>query len=188
MIKKLLPIACIAAVLGGCSTTSPTRMSTEMFNTDGDSLGTITMSEQPEGVKFVVMLEGLPAGEYGLHVHEKPLCEAPDFKTAGEHYNPDKKDHGLLNPKGAHLGDLQNLVADDKGMIQAEIFGPKMTLKKGSKNTLLFKGGTSLIINEKKDDGMTQPAGNSGPRIACGVITEKEAQRQDKREVEMKKE
>lgn len=186
--KKLLSYACLAAFLSGCSSHSPAKMTTEMFNTNGDSLGTVELSEQPEGVKFSFLLEGLPAGEYGVHVHEKAVCKGPDFKTSGNHYNPDNKAHGLLNSEGAHLGDLQNLVSDEEGRIQADLFGPKMTLKKGTKNSLLFKEGTSLIITEQKDDGMTQPAGSSGARIACGIISQEESDRPDKRVVEEKKE
>lgn len=160
-------------------------MGVEMFNQDGDSLGTVKLSEQPEGVKFEINLEGLQTGEHGIHIHQKPECEGPDFITAGEHYNPDNKKHGLMNSEGAHLGDLPNISADSDGKVQAELLGPKLTLKKGAKNSLLFKGGTSLIITEAKDDGMTQPAGESGARIACGKITESEAERPDKREIDI---
>ncbi|WP_277423944.1 superoxide dismutase family protein [Bacillus sp. FJAT-42376] len=179
---------CISAALllmGGCGQEDLTSMGTELFNQDGDSLGTVKLSEQPEGVKFDIVLEGLQPGEHGVHIHQNPDCEGPDFVTAGDHYNPDNKKHGLLNPEGAHLGDLPNIITDSDGKTQAEIMGPKLTLKKGSKNSLLFKGGTSLVITETKDDGMSQPAGESGARIACGKITEKEANRRDKKEIDI---
>ncbi|MTH55532.1 superoxide dismutase family protein [Bacillus mangrovi] len=177
--------AAALVLLAGCENEEISSMGTEMFNSDGDSLGTIKLSEQPEGIKFEVALEGLEAGEHGVHIHQNPECEGPEFITAGEHYNPDNKQHGLLNPEGAHLGDLQNIVAESDGKAQAELMGPKLTLKKGAKNSLFFKGGTSIIITEKADDGMSQPAGESGARIACGKITEKEALRKDKKKVEI---
>lgn len=184
--RKWMGMSAAALILaGGCSQKELTSFGVEMFNTDGDSLGTIKLSEQPEGVKFDIVLEGLQPGEHGLHIHQNPECQGPDFITAGDHYNPDNKEHGLLNPEGAHLGDLPNIVAENDGKAQAKLFGPKLTLKKGAKNSLLFKEGTSLIITETKDDGMSQPAGESGARIACGKITEKEAMRKDKKEIDI---
>ncbi|AZB44955.1 superoxide dismutase family protein [Bacillus sp. FJAT-42376] len=184
-VKKMMCISAALLLMGGCGQEDLTSMGTELFNQDGDSLGTVKLSEQPEGVKFDIVLEGLQPGEHGVHIHQNPDCEGPDFVTAGDHYNPDNKKHGLLNPEGAHLGDLPNIITDSDGKTQAEIMGPKLTLKKGSKNSLLFKGGTSLVITETKDDGMSQPAGESGARIACGKITEKEANRRDKKEIDI---
>lgn len=169
-------------ILTGCIEKEITKMDVEMFNGNGDSLGTIKVSEQSEGVELEVLLEGLPDGEHGLHIHEKGECKAPDFKSAGDHLNPDEKQHGLLHPEGAHAGDLPNIISEN-GKAEATLMAPELTLKTGKKNSLLREEGTSIVITEGKDDGMTQPAGDSGQRIACGEITEKEAERSDKKEV-----
>lgn len=169
-------------ILSGCMEKTITQMDVEMFNANGDSLGTIKISEQSEGVKLDVLLEGLPDGEHGLHIHEKPTCDGPDFKSAGNHFNPDEKQHGLLHPEGAHAGDLPNIISEN-GKVEAELMAPQLTIKNDDKTSLLRQEGTSIVITEGKDDGMTQPAGESGQRIACGEITEKEAEREDKKEV-----
>ncbi|MBD1382579.1 superoxide dismutase family protein [Metabacillus arenae] len=174
--------------LVGCTEKELTNMGVEMFNPDGDSLGTIKLSEQAEGVKMEIVLEGIPSGEHAIHIHENPTCNGPDFKTAGNHFNPDNKQHGLMHPEGAHAGDIPNIVTDPEGKTEAELVASQVTLKKGAKNSLLFKEGTSIVITENKDDGMTQPSGDSGERIACGEITEKEAMKKEKKEVKKKEE
>ncbi|WP_407638487.1 superoxide dismutase family protein [Bacillus alveayuensis] len=184
MFMRTYIIALLAiSILSGCVEDDMTKMSVEMFNQDGDSLGTIELIEEADGLGLTIHLEGLPPGEHGLHIHEKGVCKGPDFIRAGDHLNPDENKHGLLHPEGAHAGDLPNIIADDDGIVDAKLKAPKLTLKKGVKNSLLKQDGTAIIITENKDDGMTQPAGDSGERIACGEITEDEAKRQDKKEV-----
>jgi Cu-Zn family superoxide dismutase len=187
MNRKMALLFVLPFILSGCMEKTITKMDVEMFNQSGDSLGTIKVSEQSEGVKLEVLLEGLPPGEHGLHIHETGKCDAPDFKSAGNHFNPDDKQHGLLHPEGAHAGDLPNIISED-GRVDAELMAPQLTLKSEKKNSLLGKEGTAIVITEGKDDGMTQPAGESGQRIACGEITEKEADRQDKKEVKPEEE
>ncbi|WML47097.1 superoxide dismutase family protein [Neobacillus sp. PS3-34] len=157
-------------ILTGCTEGNPKKVAVDMFNPAGDSLGTITLSEQPKGVKMEVNLSGLTAGEHAIHIHDKGKCEAPDFKSAGGHFNPDNKEHGLLHPKGAHAGDLPNLIVGGDGKVKAELMAPQVTLQNG-KTSLFTKEGTSIVIHEGKDDGMAQPAGDSGNRIACGEIS-----------------
>ncbi|MFB4169267.1 superoxide dismutase family protein [Virgibacillus sp. JSM 102003] len=156
-------------MLVSCQSNEETTRSVDMYNESGDMIGTAKLSDRPEGVQVKLKLEGLEPGYHGIHVHEYPKCEGPEFISAGNHLNPDGKEHGLMHPKGAHLGDLPNIEADSGGLADAELMLPGATLMEGKKSIL--KGeGTSLIIHAGQDDGISQPGGNSGARIACGKI------------------
>jgi Cu-Zn family superoxide dismutase len=123
----------------------------------------------PEGVKVTVQVHGLAPGPHGFHVHDVGACAGPEFKTAGGHFNPTGKKHGLLNPEGHHGGDLPNLAVGADGSGQATALLAGVTLGEGAAS-LFHPGGTSVVIHAAADDGRTDPAGNSGARIACGVI------------------
>ncbi|MEA3320271.1 MAG: superoxide dismutase family protein [Bacillota bacterium] len=176
--KMLFLSFLVCLVLTGCMESKITALDVEIFNATGDSLGVAKVSEDPNGVKIELNLEGLPPGEHAVHIHEKGLCDAPDFKTAGNHFNPDDKQHGLMHPEGAHVGDLPNIIVEDDGTVIAELMAPQATLEEG-KTSLFGKDGTAIIITENIDDGMTQPAGDSGERIACGVITKEVAEKNE---------
>jgi superoxide dismutase, Cu-Zn family len=167
MWKVLIIISMLLLV--GCTEQTPKQMKVDVYNPEGDSLGKITLQEQSKGVELDIDLEGLPAGEHAIHIHEKGICTAPDFKSAGNHLNPENKKHGLLHPEGSHAGDLPNLIVGEDGTAKVKLMAPQVTLKDG-KGSLLPKDGTSIVIHEAKDDGMTQPAGEAGNRIACGEI------------------
>ncbi|SDK08271.1 superoxide dismutase family protein [Sediminibacillus albus] len=156
-------------ILVGCQEDIQSPLEIDMFNSDGDSIGTATLSEQADGVQVKLSLEGLAPGLHGIHVHEFPNCEGPDFKSAGSHLNPEGNQHGLMHPEGAHLGDLPNVEVDAEGMAEAELMVNGATLTDG-KNSLLKEDGTSLVLHDGQDDGVSQPGGESGERIACGKI------------------
>lgn len=166
-----LVCSCTVLFVAGCATGgNPKKLNVDVVNPDGDSLGVVTMEEGASGVDMTFDLEGLPPGEHAVHFHEKGSCEGSDFESASNHFNPDDKSHGLLNPEGAHAGDLPNVIADDQGVVNVELTAPQATLAEG-KTTLYTTEGTSLVIHELADDGMSQPAGNAGARIACGEIS-----------------
>jgi Cu-Zn family superoxide dismutase len=154
------------------SLTSAAKTVVEMKDSQGNSVGTAVFSSQGDQlVRVELNLHGLPPGVHAIHVHETAKCEAPDFKSAGPHFNPDHKKHGLENPEGHHAGDLNNITVDAKGNVKVKFTIPNVTLDADDPHSLFRNGGTSLVIHAKADDMKTDPAGNSGDRIACGVIT-----------------
>ena len=137
----------------------------------GQDAGTATLTPAGNGVKVKLDLTNLPEGEHALHVHQNAKCDPPDFKSAGGHLNPDNKEHGTKNPKGAHAGDMPtNLQVLADGTDHLSFVTQSISLKKDAKNSVFANGGTAFVIHEKADDMMTDPTGNAGGRIACGVI------------------
>lgn len=132
---------------------------------DGAARGSATLAEAGGGLTIQVSAEGLPAGEHGWHIHTVGRCDPPKFESAGAHWNPGGKQHGRDNPQGAHSGDMPNLTAGADGRATANFTVPNETLA-----ALLDTDGAALLIHAKPDDYKTDPSGNSGDRIACGVI------------------
>jgi Cu-Zn family superoxide dismutase len=153
----------------GAQQPAPTAKA-DLNDAKGVSVGTVALSETPTGVKIVVNVTGLPPGDHGFHVHAVGQCQPPDFKSAGAHFNPSGKKHGMKNPDGPHAGDLENLHVEADGTGKAETTNRLVTLGEGA-DSLFHAGGTAIVIHAGPDDEMTDPAGNSGARIACGVIT-----------------
>jgi len=145
-------------------------METTILSATGKVIGSAELTETSTGVRVRLLLKGLEPGEKAIHFHEVGKCEQPDFKTAGGHVNPTDKQHGFNNPKGYHGGDLPNMKVPENGEVDTEITTPLLTLEKGKANSLLDEDGSALVIHEKADDYVTDPAGNSGDRIACGVV------------------
>ena len=143
----------------------------DIVNAQGAKIGTATITPTASGVRIAVKVSQLTAGEHGIHIHTVGKCEGPDFKSASGHFNPTNAHHGIHSTQEPrpHVGDLPNLVVDSSGKGSASFIARGATLGEGA-DSLFHEGGTSLVIHAKADDLMTDPSGNSGDRIACGVI------------------
>jgi len=141
----------------------------ELKNAKGEVVGTAIFTPAHHGVGMSLNVRNLPPGEHGMHIHEAGKCDPPDFKTAGAHFNPAGRKHGMHNPEGAHAGDMENLTVRPDGTARVRIVLHNVTLGKEA-SALLKPGGTALVIHTDKDDLKTDPTGNSGARIVCGVI------------------
>ena len=163
----------LALMLVACSTVALAQSSgtakAELKDATGKSIGMIILTETPHGVLLRGSLMGAPAGLHAIHVHTTGKCEAP-FTTAGGHLNPDSKQHGMMNDMGMHAGDMPNLMVPADGNITFDILLPNVTLQAGP-NGLFKDGGTAIVLHGGPDDYKSDPAGNAGPRIACGVVT-----------------
>ena len=135
----------------------------------GQSVGSATLTQTPAGVLISLSIKGLPAGEHAFHVHAVGKCEPP-FTSAGGHFNPGGKKHGMMAADGHHAGDMPNLHIPANGELTVEVVNAAITLDKSKPNSLFGPNGTALIIHAGKDDYKSDPTGEAGGRIACGVI------------------
>jgi superoxide dismutase, Cu-Zn family len=149
-----------------------------LIGKDGETLGSATLRDTPHGVVMRITLEGLPPGERGIHIHETGECDpATDFESAGGHFNPTGASHGYLSPDGPHAGDLPNQWVRDDGTLDVTIFAPMVALAVGENENpddrAVIAGSTTktaLVVHEGADDYISDPSGESGGRLACGVI------------------
>ena len=147
----------------------------ELVDRDGNVIGDVNFSEPADGEQFVTVqvgieqATGLEPGDYGFHIHETGRCDAPDFTSAGGHFNPTGASHGLLDPEGPHAGDLPNLHVGEDGAVTYVVSTALVTLNEGER-ALFDADGSAVILHAQADDYLTDPGGGSGDRIACGVI------------------
>ena len=168
-LKSLFPVGSIA-FLAGCSLASPEpRASADLHDKNGKIVGQAFFRERPDGVLMRMEVRGLTPGLHAVHVHSVGKCEGPAFTTAGGHFNPMGKKHGLNSPVGSHAGDLPNMLVSKDGSGRFEVRTDAITLKAGPAS--VFDGdGSALISHAGVDDYTTDPEGNAGDRAACGLI------------------
>ena len=136
-----------------------------LVNSAGQAIGTVRAWQTAGGIAFRIEARGLPHGVHGIHVHPIGRCDPPDFASAGTHWNPTNKQHGLNNPNGPHAGDMPNVTVAANGVLQETVILPHANMAE-----LLDADGAAILIHANADDYVSQPSGNSGPKIACAVL------------------
>lgn len=162
---------CASSPLTGQGADAPllTSATADLRDPSGRSMGTATLSQVGDGVRLAVEGTALPMGAHGIHIHQTGACAAPDFASAGPHWNPSRRQHGKDNPAGMHRGDLPNILIGANGAGSLEYIIPTTRLA-GTPLSILDADGAALVVHAAADDHRTDPSGNSGGRIACGVF------------------
>jgi Cu-Zn family superoxide dismutase len=166
--KTTIAIAILALIALTAPASAADQATAVLKDADGKEVGKVTLIAVPTGVLLAVDLTAMPPGDHGFHIHGIGKCEAPSFKSAGGHYNPEEDEHGLLNDAGPHAGDMPNIHVPASGKLRVEVLNQSVNLGLG----LLGGKGTAIVIHQGADDYISNPAGDAGPRIACGVISE----------------
>lgn len=166
--SRRLSTLMIAVSALAASTTAGLAATANLKDADGNSAGTVTLAETPNGVFLEAELTGLPPGEHGFHIHTTGKCE-PDFGAAGGHLQGDTEVHGFIVADGPHAGDMPNIHVPESGVLHVEVFNTAISFETGS-GALFDADGAAIVIHAGADDYASQPAGDAGSRIACGVI------------------
>lgn len=164
----LLLTGCIARN-GGRSGNMTPAANADLRDVSGRSLATASLEQEDGGVRVRLSARGMAPGAYGAHIHLAGLCEAPAFASAGAHWNPTSRQHGRDNPAGSHLGDMPNLVVGTDGTGSIAFLSPGARL--AGPSGVMDADGAAVIVHAAADDYRTDPSGNSGARIACGVVS-----------------
>jgi Cu-Zn family superoxide dismutase len=160
-----------ALACGPLAAQGPKEIKVPLMNSKGEDSGYVTFKTVKKGVKMHVVLKNVSFGDHGVHIHEHAVCDAPDFKGAGGHFNPDGKHHGYDNPMGHHTGDTpKNVSVGEDHMGEATFVLNSISMDPSAPNSIFSNGGTAVVVHEKADDEKSDPAGNAGNRIACGVV------------------
>jgi Cu-Zn family superoxide dismutase len=175
--KTNLPLLLVAAMYFGLVLIAANvPITVDLKDAAGKDIGKATISDGPNGNGVAIALDfkNLPQGEHAIHFHANARCDGPGFTTAGDHFNPGNTHHGTNNPENPkpHAGDIPNFTVKPDGTAKVTLEDPRVTLGSGS-NALFGNGGTALVIHAKADDMKTDPAGNAGDRIACGLVQRK---------------
>ena len=183
MIRMTSFVVLSAAVLAGCAKSparrdappSPETAVADFIDEKGQNVGSATLAQSSRGVRILIEFRGLPPGERALHIHNTGQCHAgteggKSFQSAGPHFNPFNRKHGLNNPDGPHAGDLPNFTVAEDGTASVEVFAELVTLEDGKVNSLFKPGGTCLVVHARPDDNISDPDGKGGNRIACAEI------------------
>ncbi len=188
MTYRTVALAALAVLLGGCQTdqtevgafagtdslaaaTNTEILEVAMLDSAGTRIGSARLTpEAGGGVRVALDVRGLPPGEHAFHIHENGRCDPPSFESAGGHFAPMDRSHGFNDPQGPHAGDMENLTIGPDGTLRGEMANLRVTLGADEANSVLRGEGTALVIHAEADDYQTDPSGDAGSRIACGVI------------------
>lgn len=169
-ISELAPSAALAGLLAllALPAAAQSTVNVDMVNAEGETIGSLELTDTANGVLIEGELEGLPPGTHGFHLHETGACEAP-FESAGSHFNPEDTKHGFLAQGGPHAGDMPNFTVGEDGTAQISVFNSMVRLEEGGA-ALIDDDGAAVMVHSGEDDYQTDPGGDAGDRIACGVV------------------
>lgn len=171
---RSLPLVLVLPFVSACAAAARsaemTMAAATMRDASGASVGTLRLQASPTGVRITGSISGLAPGAHGIHLHAVGRCDAPEFTSAGAHFDWGTMKHGLLNPEGPHAGDLPAIAATAAGVAAVDVISARVTLATSGPGALLDADGTAIVVHAANDDQRTDPSGNSGGRVACGVL------------------